>query len=56
MIHLLHRLGFVYKKTRLVPSRADKEKQEAFVKKYEEIKATKEKDDKIYFIDAVHPK
>jgi len=55
MVHLLHRLGFVYKKTRLVPSKANMEKQEEFVKKYKELKANKQKDDKIYFIDAVHP-
>jgi len=55
MVHLLHRLGFVYKKTRLVPSKADRRRQEEFIKKYEEIKANKEKEDKIYFIDAIHP-
>lgn len=55
MAHLLHRLGFVYKKTKLTPSKADKERQEAFVEKYKEIKTTKEKDDKIYFVDAIHP-
>jgi transposase len=41
MVDLLHRLGFVYKKTKLVPSRACSQKQESFVQEYERLKATK---------------
>lgn len=52
---LLHKLGFVYKKTKQVPGKADEEKQRAFIKEYEKIKRKKGKDDIIYFADASHP-
>lgn len=55
MTHLLHRLGFVYKKTKSVPGKLDLLKQEAFKKEYEELKKTKGIKDKIYFLDASHP-
>lgn len=55
MVELLHRLGFVYKKTKLVPSKASPEKQRAFVEGYKKLKATKGPNDKIYFVDAIHP-
>ena len=55
MTALLHRLGFVYKKGKIVPGKADPEKQEDFIKKYENIKENKGENDPIYFIDAVHP-
>lgn len=55
MTHLLHKLGFVYKKTKRVPGKLDQEKQKEFKKQYEEIKATKNPQDKIYFLDATHP-
>jgi transposase len=34
----LHRIGFTYKKTKKIPAKADKEKQEEFIEKYKEIK------------------
>jgi len=52
---LLHRLDFVFKKTKKVPSKANKEKQEEFLKKYNEIKWELTEKEKIYFIDWVHP-
>ena len=55
MTHLLHRLGFVYKKTKVIPGKVDLEKQEQFKKDYEELKQTKKPEDKIYFVDASHP-
>lgn len=55
MTHLLHRLGFVYKKTKQVPGKLDLVKQEEFKKEYEKLKETKKKQDKIYFLDASHP-
>ncbi len=55
MVHLLHRLGFVYKKTKHVPGKADVQKQEEFIKQYEEIKENMGKTDKIYFLDGTHP-
>jgi transposase len=53
--HLLHRLGFVYKKPKHLPSKADREAQEEFIKHYEELKENKKSKDKIYFMDGTHP-
>jgi len=55
MVITLHRLGFSYKKTKIVPSKADREKQEEFVKKYEELKNNLKPNEKVYFMDGVHP-
>ena len=55
MRHLLKRLKFVFKKTKLVPGKADAEKQRAFLVQYEKMKAEKGKDDEICFLDGVHP-
>jgi len=52
---VLARLGFVYKKTKRVPGKADAEKQKKFVEEYEKLKATKGEDDPIYFLDGTHP-
>jgi len=52
---LLKRLGFVYKKPVLTPSKADVEKQEKFVQDYEVLKENLAKNDQIYFVDGVHP-
>jgi len=55
VIKLLKRLWFTYKKTKLVPAKADKEKQEAHIKKYKELKKSLKENEKILFIDGVHP-
>jgi transposase len=55
MTDLLHRLKFTYKKSKLVPAKADKEKQEHFLKQLEELRASKDKDDPILYMDGVHP-
>lgn len=55
MTHLLHRLGFVYKKTKVIPGKVDIGKQEQFKKEYGELKQGKLPEDKIYFVDACHP-
>lgn len=55
MTGLLHRLGYVYKKPKLVPGKADAQAQEAFLDEYEKLKENKGKDDVILFMDAVHP-
>lgn len=55
LTHLLHRLGFVYKKTKLVPGKADPEKQKAFIETYHQLKEQKGLHDRIYFVDGVHP-
>jgi len=55
MTELLHRLGYVYKKPKLVPGKADSEAQEAFLESYKKLKETKAEQDPIYFLDATHP-
>ena len=56
IVPLLHRLGFVYKKTKRVPGKADPEAQEKFINEtYKEIKEITGKNDRIYFMDGVHP-
>jgi transposase len=55
MTHVLHRLGFVYKKTKVIPGKMNREKQEVFKQAYYELKQTKKAEDKIYFVDATHP-
>ncbi len=55
MTHLLHRLGFVYKKTKVIPGKVNPEKQEQFKQEYLALKETKKSEDKIYFADASHP-
>jgi len=55
MTHLLHRLNFSYKKTKVIPGKHNPEKQEQFKKGYEELKKNKKPEDKIYFLDACHP-
>jgi transposase len=52
---LLYRMGYVYKKPKLVPGKADAGKQRAFVQCYEALKADKAPEDPIYFMDATHP-
>ena len=52
---LLHRLDFVYKKPKLIPGKADAAKQQKFVEEYKQLKQTKEQEDKILFMDGVHP-
>lgn len=55
LVHTLKRLGYSYKKTKLVPSKADKNKQEEFIKEYKERKKALKPFEKIYFMDGVHP-
>ena len=55
LVHLLHRLGFVYKKTKPVPGKADPEKQKAFIEAYHQLKDEKGPNDRIYFMDGTHP-
>lgn len=55
MTALLHRLKFTYKKSKLVPAKADKEKQEQFLKDLEIIRENKGKNDPILYMDGVHP-
>ena len=55
MTDLLHRLQFTYKKSKLVPAKADKEKQEQFLKQLEELRKNKGASDPILYMDGVHP-
>jgi len=52
---ILSQLGFSYKKTKLVPGKADSNAQELFVEYYNKLKDDKAKDDTIYFVDSMHP-
>ena len=52
---LLHRLGFSYKKPKVVPGKADSVKQAVFLKTYREIKAGLRANDQVYFADSTHP-
>jgi len=53
---LLKRLGFTYKKNRLMPGKADPEAQRQFVHWFERLRAELGPDDRIFFGDAVHVK
>jgi transposase len=52
---LLHRLGFVYKQTTLVPGKLDEAAQAAWLKGYQKLKAKLPEDETILFGDGVHP-
>jgi len=55
MLDWLHRNGFSYKAPKLIPGKLDPDKQAEFIKKYEELKAQLSDNEKILFMDAVHP-
>lgn len=55
MRDLLHRLGYEFKKPKLVPGTPDREAQEIFVEQYERFMEEKPEDEDVLFIDAVHP-
>lgn len=55
MTDLLHRLKFTYKKSKLVPAKADRKKQEEFLKDLEKIRENKGESDPILYMDGVHP-
>lgn len=52
---LLHRLGFAYKKPKIIPGKADSQRQAEFLEKYGEIKTNLKEKDEIYFLDSSHP-
>ena len=41
MVHTLDRLGFTYKKTTIVPGKANPEKQKEFIENYKQLKEEK---------------
>lgn len=55
MRDLLHRLGYEYKKPKLVPGNPDIEAQEIFVEQYDAFMLGKPDETVVLFIDAVHP-
>ena len=55
VVMLLHKLGFAYKKPKLVPGKADPKKQELFLNELEELEASLEDGDKVLYMDGVHP-
>jgi transposase len=55
MVQTLHRLGYSYKKASSVPGKADKEKQQAFIKRYKRRYKRLAEDEKVYFMDGSHP-
>jgi len=52
---LLNRLGYTYKKPKLVPGNPDTEVQEIFIEQYEDFMLKKDSDTEVLFLDAVHP-
>lgn len=55
VIPLLHQLGFVYKKTRVEPSKADAGKQAVFLEKMQDHLDNLSEDEAAFFLDGVHP-
>ncbi|WP_256377139.1 MULTISPECIES: IS630 family transposase [spotted fever group] len=55
VIKLLHRLGFSYKKPKLIPGKIDLDKQEEFKLQYSLLRNNLASDECIYFMDSVHP-
>jgi transposase len=55
MCDLLHRIGYVYKKTKQIPMKVDEVAQAEFIKGFEKLQAEKAEAEVHYFIDAVHP-
>lgn len=55
MADVLHSLNFVFKKTKLVPSKANVLLQKLHICRYKIIKILKTDDEIIYFMDGVHP-
>lgn len=52
---LLKSMGFVYKKSKLIPGKADKSAQEAFLQKIAHLLEKKPENTEIYYNDATHP-
>jgi len=54
-VELLHRLGFSYKHTTLIPSKYDALEQKHFVQSYRTLENKLKSDEVILFVDGVHP-
>lgn len=55
MRDFLHRLGYEYKKPKLIPGNPDIDAQEEFASFYEKFMQNKPSDAEVLFVDAVHP-
>jgi transposase len=55
MRDLLHRIGYEYKKPKLVPGNPDVDAQELFAQQYTAFMLNKPSDVEVLFVDAVHP-
>jgi transposase len=55
MTRVLRRLGYRFKKAKLVPGKADPEAQKAWVEAYEKSRENQADGDAVLFMDAVHP-
>ena len=55
MTDLLHRIGYTYKKPKLIPGKPDEKAQEEFIESYKELKSTKGANNPVYFMDGSHP-
>jgi len=55
MRQLLHRIGFVYKKAKTIPGKANAELQKAYVEFLNKTLAAKGEKDAHYYLDGVHP-
>ena len=55
MRDLLHRLGFTYKKPKVVPGKANLEAQMAFMIWFHSINAKLTEKDRLFFVDGAHP-
>ena len=55
MTSWLQRHGFSYKKPAVVPGKADKKQQQAWIAEYEQLRAQLPENETICFIDGVHP-
>lgn len=55
MTALLHKLGYVYKKPKLIPGVPDEDIQEIFIEQYHDFIDTKPEDVAVFFMDATHP-
>lgn len=53
---LLGSMGYVYKKPKKVPGKADRAQQEEFVAAYQALKREMKEADRIWFLDGVHPR
>ena len=56
MCNVLNRPGFVYKKPKHVPGKADPEKQKEFVAEYQKLRENASPNEVFYFGDGCHPR